>query len=321
MPSDPIQTIIANCRNTLTAIKESGGVTQTLIESLTARLDSIEREVQTTGAAATPAQKAQSEIQLTALLDAIRQIASDGPANPSSEMHKDFASNRRIYAIGIFATVLTGLMIVLLLVQANKCGPTEPERNYGLPVEVASALPLIAIMGALGGLLNCIQSFGGYVGNRQFLRSWTLYYFLFPLKGAGLAIIVFFLIHTDLGRQNLDSGGAQQVSPTQTNAVILPATVVANLTTNLSGQVTTNFTTNMPASQINLVSKPIPITRTPDRPNLVMACLVAALTGMFANQAIEMLASVFAILFKKVEGKDGYANKSGGAPAVKPPSK
>lgn len=35
-------------------------------------------------------------------------------------------------------------------------------------------------------------------------------------------------------------------------------------------------------------------------------CRIAALTGMLSDQAIEMLAGAFAILFKKVEGKDAY---------------
>jgi hypothetical protein len=316
MPSDPIQTLVANCRNTLAAIKDSGGVTQTLLKSLTARLDLIEGEVQAVGAAATAEQKTQWETQLKELFEAFQQIASDGPADPESEMHKDFASNARIYAIGIFATVLTSLMILLLLGQA--CYSTEQKRNDGLPPEIASALPLVAIMGALGGLLNCIQSFGRYVGNRQFLRSWTLYYFLFPLKGAGLAIIVFFLVHTDLGRQNLDLTGAQAAVPAQTNAVMLPAVVVPSIATNAAGQSSTNFTTNMLVSKIELVSKPSP-PATPAKPNLVLVCLIAALTGMFANQAIEMLATVFSVIFKRVEGKDAYRdNQSGGGkPAAK----
>jgi hypothetical protein len=43
---------------------------------------------------------------------------------------------------------------------------------------------------------------------------------------------------------------------------------------------------------------------------------------MFANQAIETLAGIFAILFKKVEGKDGYRdNQVGDAVATKQAAK
>jgi len=49
---------------------------------------------------------------------------------------------------------------------------------------------------------------------------------------------------------------------------------------------------------------------------------VAALTGMFANQAIEMLATVFSVIFKKVEGKDPHHDEAGppstGKPTAKP---
>lgn len=320
MPTDAIQNLIADCHKTAIPTPDMGDETKRTLDVLTSRLNAIIQETEAAGTNATEAQNAQWDAQLKelkTLLSAIQQIGDDGPADPSHEMYKEFASNARIYTIGIWAIVFTTLMICLIVHHANKGGANGAEATGGLPPEVAHALPLVAVAGALGGFLTCIQSFGRYVGNRQFLRSWTLYYFLFPLKGAGLAIIVFFLIHTDLGRQ-LGVTGETEIIASRTNQLVLPASLVTNITTSASGQSLTNISTNLPASRIELVTKPTP--PKPEKPNLVMACLIAALTGMFANQAIEMLAGVFTILFKKVDGKDGYRDTQNNATATAKPA-
>lgn len=320
MPTDTIQQLIADCRAALATAPETGPETKATFKSLGDRLAAVEGEWKAAGGKATDAQGAQWHAQLTELHDllaAIQEIGRDGPTNTASEMHKDYASNRRIYGIVCWAIIVTVGIIVFLWVEAMSVAANGASSAHGLPAEVAHAIPLVAVMGALGGILNCIQSFGLYVGNRQFRRSWTLYYWLFPIKGAGLAIIVFFLIHTDLGSQ-LSSPAAQAVVPARTNLVLLPAAWMTNLTVGAGGQITTDIMTNLPASRIELVSQPIAPAKA-DKPNLVLACLIAALTGMFANQAIEMLASVFAVLFKKVEGKDAYQdNQTKGAAPTKP---
>jgi hypothetical protein len=51
---------------------------------------------------------------------------------------------------------------------------------------------LVMLIGALGALLAASRSLANFVGNKTFEPSWSLYYLLRPLFGAGLAAIVFF---------------------------------------------------------------------------------------------------------------------------------
>ena len=306
MPTTRIEFLLSECRNRLNTLKDAGGATQTILDAITWRLDALDVEIKAQLATATDEQKTGWERQTNLLLEAIQQIANDGPTNSVSEMYKTFASNPRIYAIGLWAIVFTTATLVLILRETHNL------EDCGMPEEIACALPLIALMGALGGFLTCIQSFGLYVGNRQFLRSWTIYYFLFPLKGAGLAIIVFFLIHTDLGQRELDYGTAVEVRTAQTNGVVLQGEIPPG---------SKDSPTNRFTAQIDLVSKVVPQKQS-KQPNLVLAALVAALTGLFANQAIEMLGSVFSVIFKKVEGKDRYGGNQDVGPAPqKPPAR
>jgi len=117
----------------------------------------------------------------------------------------------------------------------------------------ASVLLMVILLGALGGFLHLASSMANYVGNRQLLRSWVVYYFLIPFQGAALAPIVYLLLRVGvLNPANSQPGSA---SPT------------ASL-------------------------------------NLIGIYAFAALTGLFSKQAIEMLADVFATIFKKVSAKD-----------------
>ncbi len=297
MPNQTIPEVIAESRTVLAGLKGASGGVQGVLNALTAQLDSLESEYKAQGPTATEDQKSKLQGRFDDLLEAIHMVAADGPTDRSSEMYKEFASNARIFGISLWAIVFVILLIVLLLYEAGKLAAC------GMPPEVTCALPLVAIMGSLGGFLSCIQSFGRYVGNRQFLRSWTLYYLLFPLKGAGLALVVFFLMHTDLGQQELSLFGE---STGQSQPQTASSDAVSGKTNDLGTQGrSSSAETNLPTGPRTPAAKP---GQAPSgkKPNLVTACLVAALTGMFANQAIEMLASVFSVVFKRVEGRDPY---------------
>ena len=111
---------------------------------------------------------------------------------------------------------------------------------------------MVILLGA-GGFLHLASSMANYVGNRQLLRSWIVYYFLIPFQGAALAPIVYLLLRVGvLNPANSQPGSA---SPT-------------------------------------------------DSLNLIGIYAFAALTGLFSKQAIEMLAEVFATIFKRVNAKD-----------------
>lgn len=116
-----------------------------------------------------------------------------------------------------------------------------------------SVLLMVILLGALGGFLHLASSMANYVGNRQLLRSWVVYYFLIPFQGAALAPIVYLLLR--VGVLNPANSQAGSASPT------------ASL-------------------------------------NLIGIYAFAALTGLFSKQAIEMMAEVFATIFKRVNAKD-----------------
>ena len=66
---------------------------------------------------------------------------------------------------------------------------------------------MIILMGAMGGLIHVITSLTKYVGNRQFLRSWVLYYVLMPAEGAMLAPILYLLLRVGVLSPGQMSGG------------------------------------------------------------------------------------------------------------------
>lgn len=76
----------------------------------------------------------------------------------------------------------------------------------------ASVLFMVILLGGLGGFLHLASSMANYVGNRQLLRSWVVYYFLIPFQGAALAPIVYLLLRVGvLNPANSQPGSA---SPT-----------------------------------------------------------------------------------------------------------
>lgn len=73
---------------------------------------------------------------------------------------------------------------------------------------VAALLRLIAIMGALGGLIHGISSFTTYVGNREFLISWTWWYVYKPFLSALVALVVFLVLRAGFGVGDFSLGAA-----------------------------------------------------------------------------------------------------------------
>jgi hypothetical protein len=290
----------------------------------------------------TPKQQDEVEARLSSLkqeLGALREAYShqDGPADVQSFMHKEYASNRAIIALTVFA--LLGLFFDLALIchewQTATAGtrgildfnwtagaktqetgtlslpasspkeraalkpnatpslelsalstpssstpqaagamvssddarvaaisgatgsprvnpsPAKKEEKATGPTEQA-VLWMVILMGALGGFLRLASSMGNYVGNRQLLRSWFIYYILMPFQGAALAPLIYLLLRV---------------------GVLNPAITTAG------GRATEGL-------------------------NLIGIYGFAALTGLFSKQAIEMMADVFSTIFKKVSTKD-----------------
>jgi hypothetical protein len=89
--------------------------------------------------------------------------------------------------------------------------PAKELEGTPAPTEEA-VLFMVILLGALGGFLHLASSMANYVGNRQLLRSWVVYYFLIPFQGAALAPIVYLLLRVGvLNPANTQPGSA---SPT-----------------------------------------------------------------------------------------------------------
>ena len=118
----------------------------------------------------------------------------------------------------------------------------------GIQPSGLNVLLMVILFGALGGALHLASSLTMYIGNRDFKRSWIVYYLLAPVQGAALAPLMYLLLKSAILAPQVGGGTAAL--------------------------------------------------------NLTAIYGVSGLTGLFAKQAIERLAAVFAAMFAKVEAKD-----------------
>jgi hypothetical protein len=117
--------------------------------------------------------------------------------------------------------VLLALVILALLVFAVYCliavwpikpGVTGPTISHVAGIRLSldqeqRLFVVVAVTGALGGLIHSARSLYAYVGNRILLRSWLLFYLSLPLIGAGLAVLFYLIL-----RGGLVTGTAAQVN-------------------------------------------------------------------------------------------------------------
>ena len=61
-----------------------------------------------------------------------------------------------------------------------------------------SVLIMVILLGALGGALHLLSSLVKFVGNREFKKSWILYYIAMPFTGAGLAPIIYMMLRVGI---------------------------------------------------------------------------------------------------------------------------
>jgi len=64
-------------------------------------------------------------------------------------------------------------------------------------------IALVALMGALGGLVHGVSSFGTYVGNRELRTSWLWWYYLKPVLASIVAVLVFLVFRAGLGTPDI----------------------------------------------------------------------------------------------------------------------
>ncbi|HUO31829.1 MAG TPA: hypothetical protein VMU80_21585 [Bryobacteraceae bacterium] len=85
--------------------------------------------------------------------------------------------------------------------------PAGACQEDGTPNTV-SLIALIALAGALGGLIHGSSSFAIFAGNREFKASWTWWYVLKPVLGAAVALVVYLVVRSGLGTGDMALSGA-----------------------------------------------------------------------------------------------------------------
>jgi IPT/TIG domain len=82
-----------------------------------------------------------------------------------------------------------------------QAAPNPPVRLFGARLEVDREVRLflvVALAGALGGLVYALRSLTWYAGNRNLKYSWMMTYYLQPIVGAGLATITYVVLRGGL---------------------------------------------------------------------------------------------------------------------------
>lgn len=143
--------------------------------------------------------------------DAIGILAgADGPSDPASIMFREYVSNGWVIlmtAFGLLGTIGTLLLIYFFWAPATqripKGAPAQQTAVVGTAPHAEEVFPgpreqdvlvMVIFMGALGGFIHLTSSIAKFIGNRQFLRSWIIYYLLMPCEGSGLAVILYLMV-------------------------------------------------------------------------------------------------------------------------------
>jgi hypothetical protein len=82
-----------------------------------------------------------------------------------------------------------------------QAAPNPPVRLFGFrlqPDREARLFMVVALAGALGGLIHALRSLTWYAGNRNLRYSWMMTYYLRPIVGAGLATITYVVLRGGL---------------------------------------------------------------------------------------------------------------------------
>jgi hypothetical protein len=94
------------------------------------------------------------------------------------------------------STLIAGALVSVVPEKPANC-PSPPESGlWGVVL-------LVGLVGALGGLIHAIGSFGTYVGNRELKASWLCWYSLKPVLSAAVAVLVYFVFRAGLGAPDL----------------------------------------------------------------------------------------------------------------------
>jgi hypothetical protein len=118
---------------------------------------------------------------------------------------------------------------------------------------------IVALAGALGGMVHSIKSFAWYVGNRQLRWSWVPFYFLKPLLGAALATVLYFVLRAGLFSP---SASTKEVSPYGFAALAALTGLFSDQAAEKLRRVAEEFFTQAPKGKDTVGEEPVAVTGT-----------------------------------------------------------
>lgn len=114
-----------------------------------------------------------------------------------------------IYNIVLTLILLVGIVLILPTVAIGTELKTVSILGFDFTVEARLVL-LVALSGALGGLVHSLRSFYWYLGNRELVWSWAGMYLLMPFVGITLGVVFYLIIR---GGFFSPQASVQQTSP------------------------------------------------------------------------------------------------------------
>jgi hypothetical protein len=87
--------------------------------------------------------------------------------------------------------LLAGIILILPTIEPGM--KTIPILNFNPSLEARMVL-IVALSGALGGLVHSLRSFYWYLGNRELVWSWLGMYILVPFVGTALGVVFYLII-------------------------------------------------------------------------------------------------------------------------------
>lgn len=135
------------------------------------------------------------------------------------EEQPDGASTKWVLAFGCYLIVLNLALLYLLIKLWPGLVPLKDDYNSlrllpGLPEikiwKETRFLLIVAVSGALGSYIHLATSFADFLGNKQFVKSWTWWYILRPFIGTVLALVFYFAAR---GGLLAGTSGAENLSP------------------------------------------------------------------------------------------------------------
>jgi hypothetical protein len=131
---------------------------------------------------------------------------------PDSGVGRSYVGAQGITVVAIIIVAVLSFVVYALVAlwPANAFAAPSVSHIVGIKLQLdreQRLFVIVAVAGALGGLIHSARSLYEYAGNRVLRRSWLLMYFFLPFIGAALAVVFYVIL-----RGGLITGTAAQVN-------------------------------------------------------------------------------------------------------------